>query len=79
MTMNTSLQASFQCASNTERRCKKSSNIEDTGQNVPRVMLSALEGKAKVFLVCEAATKVVLSRVNSTFSPINFRIQDQPI
>ena len=56
MTMNTSLQTSSQCASDTEKRCENPSIIVGTRQSKPRVVLSARNGKAKFFLVCEAGT-----------------------
>ena len=45
----------------------------DTGQNAPRVMLLALEGKMEAFLVCGAAKKLVHLRFDSPFLPHQLR------
>ena len=48
-------------------------------QNIPRVMLSALEGKPKFFKVCEAAIQSSFFHESIVrFFPINFRIHCQP-
>ena len=48
---------------------KRSSNIEDTGQNGSGIMLSVLERKMKSVLACEAATKLVFHELIVRFLP----------